>query len=37
MRMLGDYEIRIGNGAPQSAPTKMNAAQPTAEAHRRMP
>jgi hypothetical protein len=37
MRMLSYYEIRSRTVCPNGAPTKMNAAQPAAAAHRRMP
>jgi hypothetical protein len=37
MRMLSYYEIRSQTERPSGAPTKMNAAQPTAAAHRRNP
>ena len=37
MRMLSYYEIRSQTVCPSGAPTKMNAAQPAAAAHRRMP
>jgi hypothetical protein len=37
MRMPGYYEIRSQTERPSGAPTKMNAAQPTAAMHRRMP
>jgi hypothetical protein len=37
MRMLSDYEIRSETERPSGAPTKMNAAQPAAASHRRMP
>jgi hypothetical protein len=37
MRMLSYYEIRSEMERPGGAPTKMNAAQPAAAAHRRMP
>src|SRR5262245_51342292 len=35
MRMLSDYEIRSETRCPSGAPTKINAAQPAAAAHRR--
>lgn len=37
MRMLSYYEVRSQTEHPSGAPTKMNAAQPAAAAHRRMP
>jgi hypothetical protein len=37
MRMLSYYEIRSQAERPSGAPTKMNAAQPAAAAHRRKP
>jgi hypothetical protein len=37
MRMLSYYEIRSQTERPSGAPTKMNAAQSTVAAHRRMP
>ena len=37
MRMLSYYKNRSQTESPSGAPTKMNAAQPVAAAHRRMP